>query len=205
MRKSKSALKSMGIYIGIALLALLWMAGYQFGANSGSPGNGAAPPAMTGSAPTHNAGPQGAELHGPYRVERVVDGDTIIVRIDGTNERVRLIGVDAPESVHPDAARNTEEGKEASEYLNGLLADGIVHLEYDAAERDRYGRILAYVYDQDGNMINAALLETGYARTATYPPNVKYADLFSEIQAAAREEGAGFWGTGALGEYKYVD
>lgn len=122
---------------------------------------------------------------------RVVDGDTYEIFIDG-KEKVRLIGVDTPESVAPQKERNVEEGRIASDFAKELLEGKLAQIEYDVQERDRYGRILAYLY-VDGKMINEILLEEGMAQTATYPPNVKYADRFREIERAARESGKGFW------------
>ena len=131
---------------------------------------------------------------GPYPVERIVDGDTIIAAIDGKPEKIRLIGVDAPESVHPDQSRNTEEGKEASEYVRSLLENRKVYLEYDVSVTDRYDRVLAYVYLEDGKtMPNELLLEEGHAAVMTVQPNSRYADNFYELQRTAREKKKGIW------------
>lgn len=127
-----------------------------------------------------------------YSVLRVIDGDTIQVDFNGEKERVRLIGVDTPESVHPDAEKNNAYGDIASAYTEQQLADRKVGLEFDVSERDQYGRLLAYVYI-DGRMFNKTLLEMGYAAVSTWPPNVKYVDDFTAIQQAARGAGAGFW------------
>lgn len=124
-----------------------------------------------------------------YTVTRVVDGDTIVVDIDGTAETVRLIGVDTPESVHPDADKNTEAGVAASDYTKAALEGKEVELELDVQERDKYGRLLAYVY-LDGVMYNKTLLEEGVADIATYPPNVKYVDDFKAIVAARNDSAA---------------
>ncbi len=126
------------------------------------------------------------------KVTRVVDGDTIIVDLNGVEERVRLIGIDTPESVHPDASRNLPEGKVASEFTKSRLEGKEVKLEFDVQERDQYGRLLAYVYI-DGTMFNKTLLSEGYARIATYPPNVKYVEDFTAIQKQAREGNKGLW------------
>jgi len=126
------------------------------------------------------------------KVVRVVDGDTIIVNFNGKDERVRLIGIDTPESVHPDVSRNLPEGKTAYEFTKSRLEGKEVVLEFDVQERDQYGRLLAYVY-LNGVMFNKTLLEEGYARVATYPPNVKYVEEFTEIQKTAREKNKGFW------------
>lgn len=128
-----------------------------------------------------------------YKVVRVVDGDTIIIDYKGTEERVRLIGVDTPESVHPDKEKNTEFGTTASNFSKELLTDKYVKIELDVQERDQYGRILAYVY-LDDVMVNKILLQEGYAKVATYPPNVKYVDDFTAIQEEARNNKKGLWG-----------
>lgn len=128
-----------------------------------------------------------------YRVTRVVDGDTIVVHVDGTDEKVRLIGVDTPESVHPNKEKNVPYGKVASAFTKETLLDQKVRLEFDAEERDRYGRLLAYVY-KDDKMFNLTLVQEGHAKVATYPPNVKYTDTFVEAQKKARAAGKGLWG-----------
>lgn len=134
-----------------------------------------------------------------FPVIRVVDGDTLIVDRDGTEERIRLIGIDTPESVHPDESRNVEYGEIASEFTESKLEDQAVTLEYDVQERDQYGRILAYVY-LNGEMFNKTLLEEGHAKVATYPPNVKYVEEFTALQEKAREEKKGIWAFDALEE-----
>lgn len=127
-----------------------------------------------------------------YPVTRVVDGDTIEVEIDGATEKIRLIGIDTPESVHPDQDRNVPYGAVASAFTKGQLAGRSVGLEFDVQERDQYGRLLAYVY-LDGKMFNETLLEQGHAVVSTYPPNVKYVDRFTKLQRQARENGVGLW------------
>jgi micrococcal nuclease len=124
-------------------------------------------------------------------VVRVVDGDTIHVRIGDRLEKVRYIGVNTPEIRHP---RKGEEpgGREAAR-VNRELTDGKrVRLELDVQERDRYGRVLAYVWVGD-TMVNAELVRLGYAQVMTVPPNVRYKDLFLDLQRAARETGRGLW------------
>lgn len=125
-------------------------------------------------------------------VLRVIDGDTILVAISNREERVRFIGIDTPESVHPDALRNSEAGKLASEYLKSRVGNRKVKLEFDVQERDHYGRLLAYVY-LDDKMLNEELLEKGYAVTNTVPPNVKYQKHFSTLQKNAQQNNVGFW------------
>ena len=140
-------------------------------------------------------------LYGPYEVAKVVDGDTIRVMIDGEETKVRMIGIDTPESVHPDKSKNTEEGEYASDRVKDLLEGESVYLEYDVSSEDQYGRMLAYVYLDDGEtMIERILLSEGLASIMTVQPNSKYADEFYNIQKKAREEGKGFWGTGFFEE-----
>lgn len=131
--------------------------------------------------------------YGKYNVTRVVDGDTIELDFNGTKEKVRLIGIDAPESVHPDADKNVEAGKIVSEYTKEKLEGKEIALEFDVQERDQYGRLLAYVW-VDGEMYNKHLLSVGYAQVSTYPPNIKYVNDFIEIQRNAREGHIGLWG-----------
>lgn len=128
-----------------------------------------------------------------YDVVRVVDGDTIIVNVNGVEERIRLIGIDTPESVHPDPTQNNRYGTIASDYTKNLLTGKKVSLELDVQERDKYGRLLAYVY-LDGVMVNKTLLQAGMAQVSTYPPNVKYVDDFLALQKTARDNNVGLWG-----------
>ena len=127
-----------------------------------------------------------------YKVVRVVDGDTFIIDYKGKEERVRLIGIDTPESVHPNESKNTEEGIKTSNYTKERLEGKMVKIELDVQQRDKYGRILAYAY-LDDKMYNKELLELGYAKLATYPPNVKYVEEFTKIQEKARENKVGLW------------
>ena len=105
---------------------------------------------------------------------------------------VRYIGIDTPETKHP--TKEVEPyGKEASE-ANRKLVDGkTVRLEFDVQEQDRYGRLLAYVYLEEGTFVNAWLVQHGYAAVMTVPPNVKHQELFLRLQREAREEGRGLW------------
>ena len=118
---------------------------------------------------------------------RVVDGDTIIVYDkDGNKLRVRLTGINAPESVHPDEEMNTEEGRQASDFLKELLEDTeYVYLEYDVEQFDQYDRTLAYVWiEEDGEylMLNEIMLSEGYAEPVFVKPNLKYADYFDDYK-----------------------
>lgn len=123
----------------------------------------------------------------PCELERVVDGDTLIVHTpDGTRTRVRLTGINAPESVHPDENQNTEEGKDASQFMKELLADiDTVYLEYDVEEKDQYDRTLAYVWIDTGEtyvMVNEIMLVTDHAEPVYIEPNLKYADDFRQYE-----------------------
>lgn len=124
-------------------------------------------------------------------VVRAVDGDTAIVEIDGSEERLRYIGVDTPESVQP--GRPVEcFGKEASRANAELVEGRRVRLEIGAEPRDRYGRLLAYVRVGE-LMVNEELLRRGYATTLTIPPNDRYAARFRRLEQAARRAGIGLW------------
>ena len=128
-------------------------------------------------------------LEGP--VVRVVDGDTIHVRVGARVETVRYIGVNTPEVRHP--SRGEEPGGRAASRVNGELVRGRhVRLELDVQARDRYGRLLAYVW-VGGVMVNAELLRRGYAAVMTVPPNVRYQALFLRLQREARESARGLW------------
>lgn len=126
-------------------------------------------------------------------VKRVVDGDTFWVH-DGSTKglKVRLIGVDTPETVHTQKPIEYY-GPEASDYVKGLLEGNKVRLEYDVGQLDRFGRTLAYVYLEDGTFLNADLLKKGYARIMTIPPNVKHADYFLKLERKARKKKKGMW------------
>lgn len=150
-------------------------------------------------------------LDGPYHISYVVDGDTVKFEEWGSDVRVRLIGVDTPESVASDEyltqsnKQNTAEGKDASAFMKEYLPKGTVcYVERDVETQDRYGRELAYLYaEKDGEVVfvNELLLREGYAKLFTLQPNVKYADnKFLDAQRYARENEKGFWGTGFFEE-----
>jgi micrococcal nuclease len=123
-------------------------------------------------------------------VRRVVDGDTILLT---SGERVRFIGVDTPETVKPGAPVECY-GRRASLFNHALLDGRRVRLVYDAERRDRYGRLLAYVYRaDDGLFVNAELVRRGYARTLTIRPNTRYAARFAALADAAAAAGRGLW------------
>jgi len=125
-------------------------------------------------------------------VERVVDGDTVIVRAGGGALRVRLLGIDTPETVDPDRPVGCF-GPEASAYTKHLLTGRSVTLVYDRELYDRYGRLLAYVYLR-GRFVNASLIELGYARTLSVPPNTAHAAELASLERRAALDGRGLWG-----------
>jgi micrococcal nuclease len=135
-------------------------------------------------------------------VTRAVDGDTLVLE---TGERVRLIGIDTPEmhesaKLYRDAQRSKQDisaiqklGRRAYEFTKNLVEGKRVSLEFDVERHDKYRRLLAYVYLKDGTFLNAEIVKQGYASLMTYPPNVKYADLFSKLYRQARENRRGLW------------
>lgn len=125
------------------------------------------------------------------QVVRVVDGDTIVVRLDGREERVRYIGIDTPETyAGNEPACYAEEATAAN---RALTKSGVVALVRDEQDRDDYGRLLRYVYIDD-TFINEALARAGYARTLPIPPNTTHAAVLAEAVAAARALQIGLWG-----------
>lgn len=123
----------------------------------------------------------------------VVDGDTIKVKIDGRLYTVRYIGIDCPETRDP--SRPVEwMGPEATEANRGLVGGKTVYLEKDVSETDRYNRMLRYVFLADGTFVNAELVRMGYAVVSTYPPDVRYQELFLRLEREARNAKRGLWG-----------
>lgn len=145
------------------------------------------------------------DLHGPYTVERVTDGDTIRVNTADGSTPVRLIGIDTPETKHPQ--RGVEPyGPEASAYTTRLLSGQSVYLELDVEAYDHYDRMLAYVYviapegawtDASGRrytQANHAIAWAGLAQPLTIQPNSQYADILAATVQTARAAGRGMWG-----------
>lgn len=135
-------------------------------------------------------------------VTRAVDGDTLVLE---TGERVRLIGIDTPEihtskKLYRDAQRTNQDvaaiqklGLRSYKFTKDLVEGKRVSLEFDVEKYDKYDRLLAYVYLKDGTFVNAEIVKQGYASLMTYPPNVKYADLFLRLYREAREAKRGLW------------
>lgn len=122
-------------------------------------------------------------------VTRVIDGDTLQL---STRERIRLIGVDTPETKDP--RRPVQRfGKEAAAFTRRMVEGKRVRLDYDSARRDRYGRTLAYVYLEDGAFLNAEIIRQGYGFAYTRFP-FKYLEEFRKLEREAREARRGLWG-----------
>ncbi|MCP4267240.1 MAG: thermonuclease [Candidatus Brocadiaceae bacterium] len=139
-------------------------------------------------------------------VTRVIDGDVIQIIYGGVEKRVRLIGIDAPESridrkALKDANMNehdieaiAEMGAKAKAYVNSLIKRGdFITIEFDIKEKDRYGRLLCYVYLSNGKMLNEEIVKAGYANVKSIPPNVKYKDRFLNAFKYAEETARGLW------------
>lgn len=135
-------------------------------------------------------------------VTKIVDGDTLNLE---NGDKVRLIGIDTPESkVNAKLRRDSKHtgkdyrtitamGREAARFTENIAGGKYVKLEFDVQRRDRYNRLLAYVYLPDGKMLNAEIIRAGYAQTMTVPPNVAHEDMFLQLQKEARENNRGLW------------
>ena len=167
-----------------AILALL--AAYGFGSDGGA----SAVPQQPQTATISDALPGDA-----YVVTRVVDGDTLKVMRDGTAETVRLIGIDTPESVDPRKPVQCF-ATQASDEAKRLMTGQEVTLETDPTqgERDRYGRLLAYVRRADGLFLNEHLIAEGFGHEYTYDQPYRYQAAFRDAERSARAAGKGLWG-----------
>lgn len=136
----------------------------------------------------------------------VIDGDTYKVRFRGKEEKLRLIGIDTPETqanrkAHKDADKQNqslesirEMGDQAREYVRSLIPPGTrLRLEFDVQIRDRYDRLLAYAYLENGEMLNEKIIAEGYASPMTYPPNIRYQPNFLSLYQKARLQKKGLW------------
>lgn len=135
-------------------------------------------------------------------VVRAVDGDTLKLE---NGERVRLIGIDTPEmhesqKLYRDSRKSGQDirtiqalGRRSYEFTRALVEGKRVRLEFDVEKRDKYDRLLAYAYLKDNTFVNAEIVKQGYADLMTYPPNVKYVELFKQLYREARENNRGLW------------
>jgi micrococcal nuclease len=127
------------------------------------------------------------------RVVKVVDGDTIAVQLGAARAKVRYIGVDTPETKDPRRPVQCY-GQQAADFNARLVAGERVRLVRDVEARDRYGRLLAYVYRvRDGLFVNAELARLGYAQPLTIAPDVRHAGRFAQLARQARQAGRGLW------------
>lgn len=150
---------------------------------------------VAGPTPTGTTATPGS-LVGNAEVDVVVDGDTIDVLIGGTEERVRLTGIDTPERERRDSGAPAEcFANEATAFTESLLPVGTpVRLERDVVGRDDYGRLLAYVYRaDDGLFVNREIVRRGYAQPLTIPPNVTFSDTMVEAAREAELDDIGLW------------
>lgn len=176
----------------LPLLALLFLGGWRGAASPGPqepPGCQSVYAATTRGGASPPSGGPSCSLRPPpdtALVQRVVDGDTIVL---AGGERVRYLSIDTPEGT------GTPEffGPEATEANRRLVAGQRVRLERDVTDRDRFDRLLRYVY-VDGVMVNAELVREGFARVLVYPPDTRYVACFSALEQEAREAGRGLWG-----------
>jgi micrococcal nuclease len=123
-----------------------------------------------------------------YKVKRIIDGDTLLL-ING--ERVRLTGVDTPETKHPQK-RVQYFGKEAYLFTKRMMGERVVRFEFERQKRDKYGRLLAYAYLSDGTFLNAEIIRQGYGFAYTRFP-FKYIEEFRRYEREARERRKGLW------------
>lgn len=187
MKIETFARKQVYILFGLALgLAAAWMsANYPSVLSLSLPPDQTATPTTTASPSATPSARHGGEF---VTVVSVVDGDTI--KIEG-GEVVRYIGINTPETVAPGKSVECF-GKEASAKNKELVQGKVVELTRDVSQRDRYGRLLRYVWIGD-MMVNQVLVREGYAQVSTYPPDVANADMLLEAQRLAREEEKGLW------------
>lgn len=130
-----------------------------------------------------------------YNIWYVNDGDTFMIRDENlVKYKIRLIGIDAPESVNWGLKKHVQlYGYESKMYLRTFMYHKKVRLEFDVTKLDRYGRTLAYAFLEDGTFLNKHLVENGYAKVYTFPPNVKYTYILKQAELSARTKKLGLW------------
>ena len=150
--------------------------------------NRAEPSAAVAPTPTAPALPNNRQ---PARVVRVIDGDTIEIE---NGEHVRYLGIDTPESdVNPNLSSAEFYGPEATEFNRQLVEGTIVYLEPDQTDRDHFGRLLRWIFLEDGTLVEAEMVRLGYAFVNIVPPDDRYADLLRDLEFVAREKRRGVW------------
>jgi micrococcal nuclease len=180
------------LVVALGILLAAWLL-------AGALAGGVGAPAASGASPAAPSGPAGLAPMGATQraiVERVVDGDTLIVDLGGDRQRVRAIGIDSPELTDddPQVRAMAQAGADA---LARLVAGREVLLERDVSDTDRFGRLLRYVWVDDGasslEFVNLRLIADGHARVVTFPPDVAWHPTLLAAQDAAREAGLGLW------------
>lgn len=128
-----------------------------------------------------------------FKVTKVTDGDTIDVLVEGNEITIRLIGVDTPETLHPDEEKNCPFGQSATDYLKSKLEGEYIDIEYDNDTKDSYGRTLAYIYI--GNeLINETIIKDGYGVYSYFPSDThRYDQRFIDAQKYAQDNSLGMW------------
>jgi len=143
---------------------------------------------------TTTTAPAPGELEANAIIDDVIDGDTVDVIITGREERVRLIGIDTPETKKPNSPIECF-GPEATAFTEALLPIGTpIYIERDVVNRDDFGRLLGYVYRaDDGIFVNYEIMRQGFAQPLSIPPNDTFAELFADAARAAEADDAGLW------------
>ncbi len=183
MQNNARYLVFISLLVAVLGFGLLW-----FGFNTG-PNISSLPPTQ------YQATPSASEVYGEKAyVSKVVDGDTIELE---NGQKVRYIGLDTPETVDPRRPVGCF-GKEASNRNKGLVEGKIVILQKDISDTDKYGRLLRYIYlpleDKTTLFVNDYLIREGFAKSSTYPPDVKFTDRFKQAEEEARSNNRGLWG-----------
>lgn len=180
--------------IGAVTLLALFIIGAIFGVDQTESTNNNQHNTEKAQSKARNLAQPTTHLEGPYKIVKVVDGDTIDISINNKTERIRLIGMDTPETVDP---RKTVEcfGKEASNRAKILLTGKSVYIESDPSQdnRDKYDRLLRYVYFQDKTSYNKLMISEGYAHEYTYYVPYKYQAEYKKAQQDAEKSQAGLW------------
>jgi len=205
LTSKRSATSLITTLVLVVLIGLFAYGSGSSGSSGSSSSSSAGSAASSGSTTASGTSATAADGFVECTFDRDVDGDTIIVNLDGQRQRVRLIGIDCPESVAPSETGkvNTEEGIEASDYTKSLLSKGqTLYLAKDTSDTDDYNRLLRYVWiekpdntrdagEVSSKMLNGILVYQGYARSYRYRPDTAYNDIFDDLAADAKAAGRG--------------
>ena len=181
--------------IAVAAIAIIFLLQTSSGTQRATPTSATVANALP-TAALQASLPSGAK---PAELVRIVDGDTIVVRISGQSgqETVRLVGIDTPETKKPDTPVQCY-GKEATSYTTKLLTGQKIWLERDVSDRDQYGRLLRYVWIEQGGaylLANEQIVALGYGTARDYHPDTRYHDRLFAALANARTQRLGMWGS----------